>query len=220
MHSTKLRGTDFQLRYHGREITHADFFSDVGKNDRLGVLAPDRFEGAGAATLILAYVTAFYDRYRADGKEFFAYPDFFTFQRQRPVANYGRLDIWPGHKNVLVSESAGETAAAITDRGVNVLLVPDDDPCAVEIAPVELESARRNIRRCFAYSATGTTVSPDLVVECQSHLLRDYALAVIDSVPADDSVQEQRERWLAQTATDTLSQSFRELELSEALGRI
>ncbi len=116
VHSSKLRGTDFQIRYRGEEISHADFFSDLAKTDRLGVLAPARYEGAGAVTLILAYVTAFYDRYRAEGDDFFAYPDFFTFQRREPIASYGWLDISPGHKNVRVPDGANETAQAITDR--------------------------------------------------------------------------------------------------------
>ena len=101
-----------------------------------------------------------------------------------------------------------------------MLLVPDNDPSEVVIAPVDLESAKRNIRRCFVYSETGTTASSNLIVECQSHLLRDFALAVLDSVPVEESVQRHRGRWLERMATDTLSQSFRELELNEALGRI
>ena len=220
MHSSSLRGTDFEIVWRGKALTHAEFFSRFRETDRVGIVTPHRFEAIGAITLIMAYVTAFYERYRERGAEFFAYPDFFTFQQQAPCADYAMYDIWPKHKNVLVSPEAQQTVEAITDRGVKVLLVPDRDPGEVEIAPVELESARRNTGRCFAYSETGATVSPDLVVECQSHLLRDYALAVIDSVPAEDSVQEQRERWVERTANDTLSQSFRELELSEALQRI
>ena len=63
----------------------------------------------------------------AKGKvEFFAYPDFFTFQLQQPVANYGMFDVWPHHKNVFIGGSQDERAAAITDRAVNFLLVPED----------------------------------------------------------------------------------------------
>ena len=220
MHSSSIRGTDFKILWRGKAVHHAEFFSSVRDTDRVGVVIPHRLEGIGAITLIMSYVTAFYDRYRERGSDFFAYPDFFTFQGETPCADYCMCDIWPYHKNVHVSQDAQQTAEAITDRGVTVLLVLNNDLGEVEIASAELESARRNVRRCFAYSESGTTASSDLVIECRSHLLRDFALPVLDSVPADDTLLEQRGRWLEQMATGRLSQSFRELDLSEALRRI
>ena len=83
-----------------------------------------------------------------------------------------------------------------------------------------MESVRRNIGRCFAYSESGSTEAADLAVECRSKLLSDYALAVLKSVDTDGAAQEQQERWMRQAATETLRQSFRELELSDALRRI
>lgn len=219
MHSSSIRGTDFKIVWRGNAIQHVEFFSSVRDTDRVGVVIPHRLEGIGAITLIMSYVTAFYDRYRERGSEFYAYPDFFTFQNEAPCADYCMFDIWPYHKNVHVPRNAQQTAEAITGRGVTVLLVPDIVR-EVTIAPVELESARRNVRRCFAYSEAGTTASSDLAIECQSHLLRDFALPVIDSLPADDAVQEQRRRWQEQMATATLHQTFRELDLNDALRRI
>ena len=220
MHSSSIRGTDFKIALRGKAIQHVKFFLSVRDTDRVGIVIPRRFEALGAITLIMSYVTAFYDRYRERGSEFFAYPDFFTFQRETPCADYGMFDIWPYHKNVHVPPDAQQTVEAITGRGVTVLLVPDNDVHEAGIAPVEHESARRNIKRCFAYSETGTTASSDLVIECQSQLLRDFSLAVLDSVPADDAVQELRGQWQERMAASTLSQSFRQLDLSDALRRI
>ena len=220
MHSSSIRGTDFKIAWRGKAIQHVEFFSSVRDTDRVGIVTPQRLEGSGAITRILSYVTAVYDRYRERGSEFFAYPDFFTFQRESPCADYGMFDIWPYHKNVHVPPDAQQTVEAITERGVTVLLVPDNDVHEAAIAPVEHESARRNIKRCFAYSETGTTASSDLVIECQSHPLRGFALAVLDSVPADDTVLEQRGQWQERMAASTLSQSFHQLDLSDALRRI
>jgi RNase P protein component len=220
MHSSSLRRTDFKITQGGEAIPHADLFSSFLDTDRVGIVVPRRFEGIGAITLIMAYVTAFYDRYRERGPEFYAYPDFFTFQREAPCADYGMFDIWPNHKNVHVPRSAQQTAEAITGRGVNVLLVPDTDAREVAISAVERESARRNVQRCFAYSESGTAASSDLVIECRSELLQDYALSVLDSVPADDAVLEQRRQWEARLASDTLRQTFHELDLDDALRRL
>lgn len=208
------------MTWRGGAIPHADLFASFQDTDRVGVVVPSRFDGIGAITLIMAYVTAFYDRYRERGPEFYAYPDFFTFQREAPCADYGMFDIWPYHKNIHVGHDAQQAAEAITGRGMNVLLVPDNDAREVGISPVEVESARRTVQRCFAYSESGTTVSSDLVIECRSDLLRDYAMAVLDSLPASDEVLEQRRQWKARLATDTLRQTFRELDVSDALRRI
>ncbi len=220
MHSSSIRGTDFRITWRGEAIRHADFFLSFRDTDRVGVIIPHRLEGLGAITLIMSYVTAFYDRYRERGSEFYAYPDFFTFQREAPCADYCMLDIWPYHKNIQVPDDAQQTAEAVTGRGVNVLLVPDGDLREMGISPVELESARRNVQHCFAYSDTGTTASSDLVIECRSSLLRNYALAVLDSLPADDAVLELRRQWEARLGTDLLRQTFRELDLDDALRRI
>jgi hypothetical protein len=62
--------------------------------------------------------------------------------------------------------------------------------------------------------------SSDRVIECRSELLRDYALSVLDSLPADESVLEQRRQWEARLASDMLRQMFRKLDLDDALRRI
>lgn len=130
------------------------------------------------------------------------------------------FDIWPNHKNVHVPNDAQQTAEAITGRAVNVLLFPDNDAREVSISPVERESARRNVQHCFAYSGSGTAASSDLVIECRRELLRNYALSVLDSVPADDSVLEERRQWEARLAGETLCQTFRKLDFDDALRRL
>lgn len=220
MHSSNLRGDDFKMTWRGEPVRHAEFFSSFRDTERVGILCPRRTEGIGAITLIISYVTAFYDRYRERGADFYAYPDFFTFQRETPCADYGMVDIWPYHKNVPVPRDAQQTAEAITDRGVNVLLVPDGKEQEVEIGRIELESARRNIRRCFAYSESGEMDSFDLSLECDSDPLREYAMAVLDSLPSGNEISELRALWSERFAGGTVRQFFREMELGEALSRI
>ena len=220
MHSSFLRGTDFSLNYGGKQLPHAEYFTDFRSTERLGVLSSDRFGVIGAATLIMAYVTAFYDRYREREVEFFAYPDFFTFQLQQPVANYGMFDVWPHHKNVFISGSQDERAAAITDRAVNILLVPEDRTGEVTIEPVGLESVRRNIYRCYAYSTSGAVADSNLTVACSKPELADWVRKVLASVEPSDSPQ-RRSYWEETLTSDGLpAQSFREVSLEEALAAI
>lgn len=80
MHSSSLRGSDFKIVWRGDAVSHANFFTKVRDTDRVGVVIPHALDGIGAITLIMAYVTAFYDRYRERGSDFYAYPDFFRFK--------------------------------------------------------------------------------------------------------------------------------------------
>ena len=124
MHSSKLRDGDFEMVVRGHPVALAEYFRGFTNTKRLGLLAPNRLEGVGAVNLVMAHATAFYNAYRALGEDFFAYPDYFTFQSREPKAAYGMFDIWPAHKDVLVGAAAAERLNAITDRAVNILLDP------------------------------------------------------------------------------------------------
>ena len=119
----------------------ADYFQGYSNTRRLGLLAPNRFEGVGAVNLIMAHVTAFYNTYRATGEEFFAYPDYFTFQSREPMAAYGQFDIWPDHKSVLVGHDPIDRLNAITDRAINILLVPEGSSTPREFQRQQLAAA-------------------------------------------------------------------------------
>lgn len=195
-------------------MPHRDFFRDHERNARVGLLAPVGTEGVGAVTLAMAYVTAFYDHYRHDGGEFFAYPDFFTFQRRERLAKYGSFDFWPD-KDIRVPQDHNATLAAIVDRAINILLVPDSRPAERGYDPVQVERAQRTLTRCFVYARDGDVADADLVIRCAGEPFLTYAATVIDSVTA------QVPEWLAYPQVETaLVQSFREVEIDDALTRL
>ena len=215
MHSSNLRGSDFHLSWKGREVSHREFFRDHGRNTRVGLLAPDGTGGVGAVTFAMACVTAFYDGFREDGGDFFAYPDFFTFQRQERLVNYGYFDFWPD-KDVRVSNDRNATVAAIADRAVNVLLVPDNSPTERRIEVVQNERIRRTLQRCFVYSSRGVVAGADLVIRCAVEPFTTYVANVLSSV--DEPMPD----WLDTQDGDrpALEQSFRETTIDDALKRL
>lgn len=214
MHSSILRGSDFQVSWKGREVLHRDFFRDHDRDTRVGLLAPDGTEGVGAVTLAMAYVTAFYDGFREDGGEFFAYPDFFTFQRRDRLVNYGYFDFWPD-KDVSVPDDANATVAAIADRAINILLVPDSSPIERRLEVVQNERIRRTLQRCFVYSRRGVVAGADLVIRCAVEPFATYAANVLRSVdePMPNWSENQDDR-------PALEQSFRETTIDDALKRL
>lgn len=180
MHSSEVRDEDFSVTDGGTPRTLQKFLPHISRLSRVGVVAPETgTEAAGAAALILAMITAFYDDLRAGPDDFFAYPDFFVFQpagRPSP-APYSMFDIWPSHKWVSVEgDKPIDWLRAVTDRGVDVLLVPegrggggggpDDDwtlrfnstsgePEQDAHAKLALHSASRLISDCWVYSPSG-----------------------------------------------------------------
>lgn len=214
MHSSGLRGSDFHLTWLGREVSHRDFFRNHTRHTRVGLLAPDGTEGVGAVTLAMACVTAFYDDLRTDGDEFFAYPDFFTFQRRDRLTNYCSFDFWPD-KDVKVADDGNATIAAIADRAINVLLLPEAPAAETDYEPVQIERTRRSLTRCFVYSRGGEVADPQLVIRCAVEPFRTYVAKVLGSVG------KQMPDWLMDLAEgSTLQQSFQELECGDALSRL
>lgn len=229
MHSTFLRGSDFRVTHRGAEVAHARFFRDLRATDRVGLLAPGGIDGLGACLLLLAHVTAFYDRYRAAGGGFYAYPDYYTFQRRTPAASYSMFDVWPGHKDVPAPADAGATLDAILDRAITVLLVPDGAAAAARFERVQLAAWRRNIRRCYAYDAAGAVERPDLQVACGRPEPAEWAGTVLESIPASadagsgDAASGGAVRGHWQRAVERGAippQSFAEVPLDRALGLI
>ena len=214
MHSSGLRGSDFHLTWLGCDVAHRDFFRSHSRHTRVGLFAPDGTEGVGAVTLAMACVTAFYDDLRTDGDAFFAYPDFFTFQRRDRLADHGYFDFWPD-KDVKVADDGNATIAAIADRAIDVLLLPEAPAGETEYEPVQIERTRRSLARCFAYSPGGEVADPQLVIRCGVEPFRTYAAKVLRSV------REPMPDWLKNLdESSTLQQSFRELECDDALSRL
>ena len=216
MHSSTLRGTDFTLTLGGASVSHAEFFAGFGRTRRLGVLCPSPLDGLGAAALVMAHVTAFYDDYRAAGGEFFAYPDFFTLQRAPGTANYSMLDIWPNRKNVSVGPEPGDAADALTDRGVDVLLVPEGRTRAPELQPVQEAALRRLVRDCYLYAPGGAVGDPDLTVSCP----RDPVAGWMESVRSSLDGGNGGGSPAVDDEAGPITQSYRRLSLDQALERL
>lgn len=220
MHTAKLRGSDFEIIVNGRQQDHAEFFRGFTNTRRLGIVAPRRIDGVGAANLLMAYGTAFYDVYRAAGKAFSALADFFVFQSASPVASYAMFDIWPYHKWVDAGDDASERLHAISDRGVNVLIVPDGRPTEQNYDKYLLESARRNIDTCYVYSFEGQVKAADLTIRCQKEPISQWINSVFETseLSEDPTIQRQKSEWSSLHADKALlEQSYRQISLDDAL---
>lgn len=220
MHSSKLRGSDFEFELSGSPVSHQTFFDSFTISDRLGIVTLHPLDGLGAATLIMSYVTAFYDHYRASGEDFFAYPDFFCFQRKLPLVHYGVFDIWPEEKNLHLAQDRWETLSMVSSRAITVLLIPSYPRSTFELPKEEkdrarLESFRKNVHACYTYSPGGIVEGGDVVVSTASESIRQWGTSILE---ANEAGQEgHRKNWEEGFKNKKLIQSFKQISVDEAL---
>ncbi len=209
MHTTGLRSEEFQITVAGRPADIGDVFPGFDEHDRLGIVIHDDLGAAGAGSLILAAVTAFYDRLRARDETFFAYADYFAFHIAADHGTLRKLDVYPAHKEVVVPNDAEQILEAVNDRGITRLLVPDAPPGAgardPDLERETLHSAQRRVRTVLAYSPTGTTADADVLVRGSAH--SDAYIHAMLGGPAGEEAAEPRP-----------AQSFRRMDPRRALG--
>jgi hypothetical protein len=204
MHTSRaLSSGDFEIRTDGERATVGDVLPGFDEHTRLGIVITRAGGAAGASTLILAAVTAFYDRLRATGADFFAYADFFAFHVGQPHGSLRKLDVFPEHKEPVVPDDAEAILRAINDRGVTHLLVPEGGTAGT-LGRDTLHSAQRRITTAIAYSPDGRVESPNIEITAAART-EEFVTAMLGQ-PRDLAGADGRPR-----------ETFRRLLLDDAL---
>ena len=178
MHSTReLTSASFTVELDGQQVTIPELFHGFDAHDRLGIVVHHPGGALGASVLILATITAFYDMQRARGDDFFIYPDYFIFHVGQQHGNHSMLDIWPGHKEVVVANEPEAVLRAINDRAITRLLVPDGRPGNPSFGRATLASGW--LRSALAYAPNGRAQDAD-VTAAGNTVTEAYVSAVIN----------------------------------------
>lgn len=192
MHSSdELASDSFNLRVDGDRVTIPELFDGFDARDRLGVVVHEPGGAVGASVLIMAAITAFYDLQRARGDDFFVYPDYFIFHIGQQHGNHAMLDIWPGHKEVVVANEPEAVLRAINDRAITHLLVPDGQPGNPKFGRATLASGC--LRYAWAYAPNGRAKDAD-VTAAGNTATESYVSAVIDKSAQIDAEHRARIR--------------------------
>ena len=165
MHSAReLRSSAFEITVDGREAGLPDLFEGFGEHDRLGVIVGRPGGGLGASALITATITAFYDLQRARGPDFFVYPDYYLFHLGRPLGDHSRLDIWPAHKEVVVTAEAAAGPARRQRPRDHAARSRGRRAGRAALGARRACQRPRPHRNCLAYSASGRVRGADVRV--------------------------------------------------------
>ena len=188
MHSSKeLSSAMFSFAVAGQSATLAEVLPDFGERDRLGIVSRTPGGALGVSALVMATITAFYDRERARAETFFRYPDYFLFHVGPSVGPYGMLDIWPDHKEVAIP--AGDPEAllcAINDRAITHLLIEDGPTGTPQFGRATLGSV--GLRGALVYAPDGRAREADVAVTGNA-VTEGYVAAVLDqltTLPEDE----------------------------------
>lgn len=143
MHSSKELASDmFCIEVAGRRVASAaELIPGFTAQDRLGVVIREPLGAVWNSALILALVTAFYDKQRALNPDFFIYPDYYIFHTGCSLGMYSMFDVWPDHKWVAVEDEAEALLRAINDRGITALVLPEREPRAGPLQRQTVSSA-------------------------------------------------------------------------------
>lgn len=217
MHTSGLRADEFELQISGQRTSVEALFHGFDEHDRLGIVIASDDGAAGAATLILATVTAFYDRLRATGEPFFAYPDYFALHVGHARGSLRKLDVYPDHKEIVVSADAELIVRALNDRAITRLLVPDRPTGEVELAPETRASAERRIRTALAYSPDGRVAAADVQVTGPQRAEAFVAAMLVANHPAGDDRGLRDE---SRTSGGPLRETFRRVGVADALAML
>jgi hypothetical protein len=217
VHTTVLGSDEFELTIDGQPAAIETLFEGFSEHDRLGIVIAADHGAAGAATLILATVTAFYDRLRATSETFFAYPDYFALHVGQPHGSLRKLDVFPDHKEIVVPADAESIVRALNDRGITRLLVPGRVPRAPRLAPETRASAERRIRTALVYSRGGRVLRPNVTVT-GSERAESFVTAMLVADDADSDAHAIRGG--LRTPDGLPRESFRQIELPGALGML
>jgi len=214
-----LSSEDFAIALDGRPATIADLLPGFTVDARVAIVSRRPGAPFGAATLLLALVTAWYEerRRRAAGAAFHDYPDWFLLQVGGEHADLGMLEVWPPRKHVVVEPDAEQLLGALSDRAVDYLLVEDGEPRRGQVLR-ETRNALR-LRAALAYDPSGRAAGADVVVTGRGRSEQLVAQSIADSTNVPEAVRDGCRAARARISADGASvERLRRIDLDTALG--
>lgn len=169
MHIIEALKSDFyEVEMAGKAASQWDVFPDWNARDRFGIVLYEPLAALGAIHLIQLACMCFYDckpSRRTDRK---IYPEIFAIHVGQWQGMHGNLDFWPARREVLVPDDHQEILAAINDRGISRLAIPERAPRNLPHRRKEEDCALDWLQTAVVYSTSGRVAAPDFTIRSNS----------------------------------------------------
>jgi hypothetical protein len=165
MHVIGALSSDFyEVEMAGKPAAASDVFADFNEHDRFGILVYEPLAALGATHLIQMACMCFYDAKPIRRTERKIYPEIFAIHVGDWWGGHGNFDFWPPRREVRVSDDHRDVLAAINDRGITRLALPERPRRELVHRRKEEDCALDGLVTAVMYSPTGRIESPDFTI--------------------------------------------------------
>lgn len=165
-----LRSDFYEVEISGRPADRWELFAQWNARDRFGIVLYEPLAALGAIHLIQLACMCFYDIKPARRTERKIYPEIFAIHVGDWWGMHGNLDFWPARREVRVPDDHQEILAAINDRGITRLAIPERIPRNLPHRRKEEDCALDGLVTAVMYSPSGRVSAPDFTLRSNSPL--------------------------------------------------
>lgn len=159
-----LRSDFYEVEMAGRPADRWAVFEDWNARDRFGIVLYEPLAALGAIHLIQLACMCFYDIRPSRRTERKIYPDIFAIHVGAWQGMHGHLDFWPARREICVPDDHQDILAAINDRGITRLAIPERAPRNLPHRRKEEDCALDGLATAVVYSPGGRVASPDFTI--------------------------------------------------------
>jgi hypothetical protein len=131
--------------------------------DRFGIIIDCPLGGVGASHLIQLAMYQYYST-PPERRSMDIYPEIYAFHAGRDYGSFLHFDFWPPRREVIVAEEPEVMLAALNDRGITRLAIPEGFAITTRARPKETASFGDLVTSAYEYSPSGRVANGDVRV--------------------------------------------------------
>jgi len=163
-----LKSAFYEVHKDGQPVDRWEVFPEWNARDRFAIVLYEPLAALGAIHLIQLACMCFYDIKPSRRTERKIYPEIFAIHVGQWQGMHGNLDFWPARREVLVPDDHQEILAALNDRGITRLAIPERPPRNLPHRRKEEDCALDGLLGAVVYSPSGRVASPDFTIRSNS----------------------------------------------------
>lgn len=163
-----LRSDFYEVAFSGQSADRASVFPGWNARDRFGIVLYEPLAALGAIHLIQLACMCFYDCKPERRTARKIYPEIFAIHVGQWHGMHGNLDFWPARREVCVRDDHQEILAALNDRGITRLALPERAPRNLPHRRKEEDCALDGLQTVVVYSPRGRVADSTFTIRSNS----------------------------------------------------